>query len=63
MLKSNLCDYSDSYKLVTARIIITRGPGSATDANKQLYKKNKGVTFKLYVSFNDCIWETNKTSR
>ena len=55
MLKSNLCDYSDSYKLVTGRIIITRGPGSAADANKQLYKKNKGVTFKLYVSFNDCI--------
>ena len=40
MLKSDLCDYNDSYKLVTGRMIITRGPASVTDANKQLYRKN-----------------------
>ena len=39
MSKSDLCDYSDSYKLATGRIIITRGPASGTDANEQLYKK------------------------
>ena len=39
MLKSDLCDYSDSYKFATGRIIIAREPASATDANKQLCKK------------------------
>ena len=39
MLKSDLCDYSDSYKLATGGIIITRGPSSGTDANGKLYKK------------------------
>ena len=35
MLKSGLCDYSDSYIIVNGAITITRGPDDATDTNKR----------------------------
>ena len=45
MLRSNLCDYADTYILVKGAITITGGPSDATDANNRLDERNKGVTF------------------
>ena len=55
MLTSSLCDYTDVYILVKGIIAIT-GVG-ADDAAKQLDKKNKGVIFKNFAPFTDCISE------
>ena len=50
MLKSSLCDYSDSYILLKRRIIIT---GAGSDAViRQADERNKGIIFKncaLYI--------------
>ena len=44
MLRSNLCDYADTYILVKRTITIT-GAGD-DDAAKQLDERNKGIIFK-----------------
>ena len=44
MERSNLCDYSDGYILVSGTIAIT-GEG-ADDATKRADRRNKGVIFK-----------------
>ena len=59
MLKSNLCDYSDAYILVSGTITIT-GVGAA-DAAKQLDEGNKEVICKNCAPFTDCISEINNT--
>ena len=59
MLRLNLCDYSDVYILVSGTVIIT-GAG-AEDASKRLDEINKGVIFKNWAPFTDCISEINNT--
>ena len=44
MLRSNLCDYADTYILVKRTITVT-GAGD-DDAAKQLDERNKGIIFK-----------------
>ena len=44
MLKSNLCEYADAYKLVKETITIT-GAGNDDDA-RQVDERDKGVIFK-----------------
>ena len=53
MVRSNLCDYSDAYILVSGTIAIT-GAG-ADGAVKRLHEINKGVIFKNCAPFTDCI--------
>ena len=46
MIRSNLCNYSDDYLLVSGTIII---PGvGAGDAAQRANERNKGVIIKLY---------------
>ena len=59
MLRSNLCDYADSYILVKGTTTIT-GAGYY-DASKQIDKRNKGVIFKNCASFTKCISRMNST--
>ena len=59
MLKSSLCDYSDSYILVKGRIKIT-GAG-ADAAARQADERDKGVAFKNCAPFINCISEVNNT--
>ena len=59
MLKSSLCDYSDAYILVKGRITIT-GAG-ADAAARQEDERDKGVAFKNYAPFINCISEINNT--
>ena len=54
MLKSSLCDYSDAYILVKGKITIT---GAARKADE----RDKGVAFKNYAPFTNCISEINNT--
>ena len=58
MLKSNLCDYSDAYILVSGAITVTGAVDN--DAAGRLDEKNKGVIFK-HQPFADFIREINKT--
>ena len=49
MLRSNLCDYADSYILVKRTITIT---GAGHDAAvRQADERNKGVTFKNWTIY------------
>ena len=50
MLRSDLCDYSDTYIVVKENIIVTN-PNDA--------KRNKEVAFKNYASFINCISNIN----
>ena len=59
MLRISLCDYSDTYILVSGTITIT-GAGN-NDAVRRLDERNKGIIFKNCVSFIDCISEINNT--
>ena len=52
MLKSSLCDYSDTYVLVKGTITIA---GEGEDA------ADKGVAFKKCAPFISCISEINNT--
>ena len=53
MIRSNLCDYGDSYIPVSAITIIT---GEGDDHNgKQLDERNKRVIFKNCALFTGCI--------
>ena len=59
ILRSNLCDHSDTYILVKGTIIIT-GTG-ADAAARQADERNKGVTFKNCAPFTKCISRINDT--
>ena len=59
MLRSDLCDYADSYILVKGTITIT-GEGDH-DAARQADERDKGVTFKNCAPFTKCISIINNT--
>ena len=59
MLRSNLCDYADSYILVKGTITTT-GAGANAYA-RQADERNKGVTFKNCAPFTKCISRINNT--
>ena len=59
MIRSNLCDCSDAYILVSGTRAIT-GTG-ADDTAKQADERNKGVIFKNYAPFTECINNINNT--
>ena len=59
MLRSNLCDYADSYILLKGTITIT-GEGADADAER-VDQRDKGVTFKNCVPFTKCISRINNT--
>ena len=57
MIRSDLCDYSDAYILVSGTITIT---GAGDDDNgKGTGKRNRGVIFKNCASFTSSISSTN----
>ena len=59
MLRSNLCDYADSYILVKGTITII---GAGDDAvARGAGERNKGVTFKNCAPFTKCISGINNT--
>ena len=59
MLRSNLCDYADSYILLKSTITIT---GTGDDAAaRQAVERNKGVTFRNCAPFPKCISRINNT--
>ena len=59
MLKSSLCDYSDSYILVKVTITITAAGDDA--AARQEDEWNKGVVFKKCALFTNCKSEITNT--
>ena len=58
MLRSNLCDYADSYILVKETTIIGAGDDAAA---RQADERNKGVPFKNCVPFTKCISRIDNT--
>ena len=59
MLRSNLCDYADSYILVKGTITITgEGDNAAAEGADE---RDKGVTFKNCAPFTKCISRINNT--
>ena len=59
MTRSNLCDYSDAYILVSGTITID---GSGDDAAaKRQDERNKGVILTNYAPFTECISIINNT--
>ena len=59
MLKSSLCDYSDTYMLVKGKITVT---GAEDDpAAIQADERDKSVAFKNCAPFTNCISEINNT--
>ena len=59
MLRSNLCDYADSYILAKGTITIT---GAGDDAAaRRADERNIGVTFKNCAPFTKCISRINNT--
>ena len=54
MLRSDLCDYSDAYIVVTRTIAVTR-----PNNNKNAYDKK--LAFKNNAPFNSCITKINNT--
>ena len=59
MLRSNLCDYTDSYILVKGTITTT---GEGADAGaERADERDKGVTFKNCAPFSKCISRINNT--
>ena len=59
MLRSNLCDYADSYILVKGTITITVAGDDA--AARRVDERNKRVTFKNCATFTKCISRINNT--
>ena len=57
MLRSNLCDYADSY-ILSKGTITTTGAGDDTAA-RQADERNKRVTFKNCAPFTKCISRIN----
>ena len=60
MLRSNLCDYADSYILVKVTKTIT-GQGDAAAAARQANERDKCVTFKNCAPCTKCISKINNT--
>ena len=61
MLKSSLCDYTDAYILVKGKITIS---GARADAvARQADERDKGVAFKNFAPFTNCISEINNSQR
>ena len=59
MLRSNLCDYADSYILVKGTMTITGAGDNAEE--RQADERDKGVTFKNCAPFTKCICRINNT--
>ena len=59
MLRSSLCNYSDTYILVKGKIIINEYGDDA--AARQVDERDKGVAFKNFAPFTNCISEINNT--
>ena len=59
MLRSNLCDYADSYILVKGTITITGAGANAGEIKAD--ERDKGVTFKNCTPFTKCISRINNT--
>ena len=59
ILRSNLCDYADSYILVKGTITVN-GAGANADA-RQVDEGDKRVTFKNCAPFTKCISRINNT--
>ena len=59
MLKSSLCDYSDTYIFAKGTKTINRRGAHATA--RQADERNKGVSFKNCAPFINCISEINNT--
>ena len=59
MLRSNLCDYADSYILVKGTKTITVQGDDA--AARQANERNKGATFKNCAPCTKCISKINNT--
>ena len=57
MLRSNLCDFADSYILVKGTITITSEGDNAGE--RQADERGKGVTFKNCAPFTKCISRIN----
>ena len=57
MLRSNLCDYVDSYKLVKGTITITEAGDNVGE--RRADERDKGVTFKNCAPFTKCISRIN----
>ena len=59
MLRCKLSDYSDAYILVKQKITIT---GTGDDAAaRQADERDKGVAFKNWATFTNCISEIKNT--
>ena len=58
MLRSNLCDYSDSYILVKVTITVT-APEANNGANNRRDKKNRSLILKNNIPFVSCITRIN----
>ena len=61
ILRSNLCDYADSYILVKGTITIA-GAG-ANAGERKADERDKGVTFKNCTPFTKCITRINNTDK
>ena len=59
VLRSNLCDYADSYLLVKGTTTITGAGDNAGE--RQADERDKGVTFKNCTPFTKCISRINNT--
>ena len=59
MLKSNLCDYNDTYIPVSGKITITRRPDNAPEANERTDERNREVMFRNCGTFVECTSEMN----
>ena len=59
VLRSNLCDYADTYIFVNGTITITRAGDD--HASKRLDEQNKGVIFKNCAPFTKCLSRINNT--
>ena len=59
MLRSNLCDYADSYILLKGTMTITGGGDNAPA--RRADERGKGVTFKNCAPFTKCISRINNT--
>ena len=58
MLRSNLCDYSDTYILVKGTITVT-APGANNNANNIRDKRNRPLILKNNAPFVSCITRIN----
>ena len=61
MLKSRSCCYSDAYILVNRTMTIAKR--GTHEGARQTIERNKGVIFKNWAPFIDCISEINNTTK